>query len=272
MADGSARRGFSYREARLWVQGRGARLLDLLYPPRCPVTDEPVDAHGAFAPSAWSRARLLAPPWCEACGLPFALADPATPLCAPCAAPSRYEHALTGPRRMDSLRSAFAYDEVAARLVLSLKYGDRHDTLPALGRLLARAGVEAAERADVVVPVPLHPRRLRARRFNQAALLADTLALRTGLSHDPLALARVKPSPKQKGLSASQRRRNVQAAFAPRREGELAGLRVLLVDDVLTTGATLTACARAARKAGAVEVHGLTLARVVRDGATLTEA
>ena len=248
--------------ARLARAGRAS--LDLIYPPRCPVTDEAVTRHGAFSGAAWGRTRMISAPQCEACGLPFALTDPAAPRCAPCAAPARFPGGLTGPRRLDRVRSALGYDDEAARLVVGLKYGDRHDQVPALARLMAMAGDVLLEREVVLVPVPLHRRRLAARRFNQAALLSGALAGLTGQAHAPLMLTRTKATPKQKGLSARGRRMNVASAFAVRRGQSAKGARVVLIDDVLTTGATLTACARILRGAGALSVEALTLARVLK--------
>ena len=238
-----------------------ARVLDLVYPPRCPVTDEAVTAHGAFAPAAWGRASLLSAPWCRACGLPLAPTDAVAALCVACAAPGRYRSALTGPGKLDALRAALRYDDACAPMILALKYADRHDVVPALARLLARAGDEVLREGAVLVPVPLHPRRLRTRRFNQAALLAQALGRLTGHATTPMALRRVKPTPPQKGMSPAARRRNVAGAFAAR--GAVPE-RAVLIDDVLTSGATLLGCARALRRAGAREVSALTLARVIR--------
>ena len=254
--------GWPRQTARLERAGRAA--LDLIYPPRCPVTDEPVTRHGAFSGAAWARTRMISAPQCEACGLPFALTDPVAPLCAPCAAPARLPASLTGPRCLDRVRSALAYDEEAAGLVMGLKYADRHDQVPALARLMAVAGDVLLERDVVLVPVPLHRRRLAARRFNQAALLSGALAKLSGHPHAPLMLARTKATPKQKGMSARGRRLNVAGAFAMRRGQEARGARIVLIDDVLTTGATLTACARVLRRAGAMSVEALTLARVLK--------
>lgn len=247
-----------------WLARTGRASLDLIYPPRCPVTDEAVTRHGAFSGAAWARTRMIGAPQCGACGLPFALTDPAAPLCAPCAAPAKFPGGLTGPRRLDRVRTALAYDDEAARLVMGLKYADRHDQVPALARLMAVAGDALLDREVVLVPVPLHRRRLAARRFNQAALLSGALARLSGQPHAPLMLRRVKATPKQKGMSPLARRQNVAGAFALRRGQAAEGLRVVLIDDVLTTGATLLGCARTLRAAGAVSVEALTLARVLK--------
>ena len=242
----------------------GARGLDLVYPPRCPVTDDPVTRHGAFSAGAWARTRMLGTPACTACGLPFALTDPTASLCVPCAAPDRFPGALTGRGRLGRVRSALGYDEEAARLVMGLKYGDRHDQVPAMARLMATACDDVLGPDAILVPVPLHRRRLAARRFNQAALLSGALAKLTGAAHAPMMLARVKATSKQKGMSPAGRRANVAGAFAVRRGASAQGRRVVLVDDVLTTGATLIACARVLRRAGAAEVDAVTLARVLK--------
>ncbi|WP_036766792.1 ComF family protein [Parvularcula oceani] len=242
----------------------GTAALDLVFPPRCPMTDDPVTRHGAFSGRAWAQAQMIAAPLCEACGLPFSLNDPAAPLCAACAAPDRFAGALTGRGRLDRVRSALRYDDESAPVVLSLKYADRHDAVPALCRLLALTGDELLRDGATLVPVPLHPTRLRERRFNQAAVLAGGVARLTRSPHAPRLLIRKRPTPKQKGMSPAARARNVSGAFALRRGESAEGGRFVLIDDVLTSGATLVACARALRRAGAAEVSALTLARVIR--------
>ena len=158
------------------------------------------------------------------------------------------------------------YDEGSRGLVLGFKYADRTEGAAAYGAWLARAGAELAGEADLIVPVPLHWMRLFARRFNQAALLAQALGVETGLPVVPDLLLRRRHTPSQGRLSVDQRRRNVAGAFAVKgaRAPRLAGRRVLLVDDVLTTGATVSACARTLRRGGAGAVDVLVLARVVR--------
>jgi ComF family protein len=133
---------------------------------------------------------------------------------------------------------------------------------------MARAGSELLDEADLVVPVPLHWRRLWQRRFNQAATLGQALARGAGIAFDPLILARVKPTRPQVGLSRSQRRENLQGAFRVTDDArpKLARKRVLLVDDVLTTGSTANAAARVLLRAGAASVDVLAFARVVKDG------
>ena len=259
-SDATGRVRQAARRAVRYAGHAGHAALDLVYPPRCPVTDEAVTAHGTFAAAAWARASLLAPPWCAGCGLPFAPTDAVAALCVPCASPARFRSALTGPGRLDGFRAALRYDDASAPMILSLKYGDRHDLVPGLARLLARAADEVLAAGAVIVPVPLHRARLRTRRYNQAALLAQALGGQTGHAVAPLALRRTKRTPPQKGLSPAGRRRNVAGAFAARGP---APDRVLLVDDVATSGATLLGCAGAMRRAGAQEVAAVALARVI---------
>ena len=237
-----------------------ARLLDLLYPPRCPACGACVERHGRLCTGCWSGLRLLAPPLCRACGLPLPQAAGPDPLCAACS---------RDPPAFGRARAACAYVDVARRLVLAFKHGERTELAPLLADFCARAGADLLAACDVVVPVPLHRLRLWRRGFNQALLLAAGLARRFDRPLLRDALLRIRRTPSQQGLGAAARRRNVTpAAFAvhPRRRELVRGRAVLLVDDVLTTGATLEACARTLLRAGAARVDVLVFARVVRDG------
>jgi ComF family protein len=174
--------------------------------------------------------------------------------------------AIAHPPSYDRARAAVRYDEVARALVHALKYGDRLDLAPTMGRWMARAGRELLQDCDALVPVPLHWRRLWARRFNQSAALAQVIAAdRSGIAVAHSALARIKSTLQQVGLSKSQRAENVQGAFRvpTERRSEVAGRRLILVDDVMTSGATAEACARALLRAGAARVDVLVFARVV---------
>ena len=163
-------------------------------------------------------------------------------------------------------RAALRYDSGSRGLVLAFKHADRTQNAPAFAAWMARAGADALARADLLVPVPLHWTRLVRRRFNQAALLARALSKRTGVPFAPDLLARVRMTRTQGDLTRAQRRRNVRGAFQVRATAPLRGKTVVLIDDVMTTGATFEACARALRRAGAREVRALALARVVRPG------
>ena len=234
------------------------RLVDSMLPPRCINCRALVDRETALCAECWLLFDFLSPPVCVCCGFPFEY-DPGPPdtLCAACTA-----------RRpvFDRARAVLVYGELSRRLVLDFKHGDRTWPAPAFGRWLARAGAELVAEADLAVPVPLHRSRLYARRYNQAAMMALALGRETGLAVQPDLLTRRRPTPSQGRLSPSARRRNVRGAFAVR-PGHAAGVearRILLVDDVLTTGATAEECARTLLRAGASAVDVLTLARVVR--------
>jgi ComF family protein len=173
--------------------------------------------------------------------------------------------AITDPPAYHRARAAVRYDDVARTLVHALKYGDRLDLAPTMGRWMARAGRELLADADALIPVPLHWRRLWTRRFNQSALLAKTIGQENGIAVADTALKRVKATAQQVGLSQAERAQNVQGAFRvpTERKAEVAGRRLILIDDVLTSGATSDACARALLRAGARNVDLLVFARLV---------
>jgi ComF family protein len=185
--------------------------------------------------------------------------------------------AIANPPAYDRARAAVRYDDIARALVLSFKFGDRMDLAPMMGQWMSRAGRELLEDADALVPVPLHWRRLWARRFNQAAALSHAIA-HANITKVPGAqrsvpvltdtLKRVRATPQQVGLNKTQRADNVQGAFRvpPERKADVAGRRVILIDDVLTSGATVDACARALLRSGAAHVDVLVFARVVGGG------
>lgn len=238
------------------------RFLDLVLPPRCLACGTEVGVAGALCPICWQGISFIAAPHCARCGLPFDY-DPtgegATNLvCGAC---------LARPPNFDRCRSVFAYDDASRALLLGFKHGDRTDCAPSFAQWLARAGAMLLAEGDVVIaPVPLHRWRLLKRRYNQSALLALELGRLTGRPVLPDLLIRRRATPSQGGLSAKGRVRNVEGAFAlnPRWRDRVKDTRILLVDDVFTTGATVGECARALRRGGARAVDVLTLARVVR--------
>jgi ComF family protein len=206
--------------------------------------------------TCWSRLSPIERPFCEKLGIPFTY-DPG---------PGIYSmQAIADPPAYARARAAVRYDDIARNMVHALKYGDRLDLAPVMARWMARAGADLLEDADIVAPVPLHWRRMWARRFNQSASLARLLAEPRGLQVSYTALKRVKATPQQVGLSKTERAANVQGAFRVDAAGkaEIARRRVVLVDDVLTSGATVDACARVLLRAGARQVDVLVFARVV---------
>jgi ComF family protein len=226
--------------------------LDMLFPPQA-LDGGPRPLAGGFSAEAWSRIRFLDGPVCDGCGQPFEF-DPGA-RCAAC---------LAKPRAFDAARAACLYDETSRDPILKLKHADRLDLAPMLARWLSRTARELIEEADAIAPVPLHPLRLLRRRYNQAAEIARPLAQMTGTPYLPDALIRRRATDTQAGKSGSGRRRNVAAAFEvpPARRKQVEGLRILLVDDVLTTGATAEGCARALKAAGAARVDLAVVARV----------
>lgn len=230
---------------------------DLVWPPVSPLSGEDVRRTGELSPGDWSKITFIDAPQCERCGLPFPYPVGDGAVCGVCAA---REPAY------DAARSAFVYDDDSRSLVLGFKHGGRTDVLAAFGRWMARAGRVRLSEADCIMPVPLHPRRLRARRFNQSLLLARALSRASGVRVDAHALKRRRATPTQAGRSAKGRVRNVAGAFQVRQRARarLRGARIILVDDVHTTGATLEACARALKRCGAADVTAITLARVVK--------
>ncbi len=202
---------------------------------------------------AWARVAFLEAPVCDGCGAPFEFETGAR--CAPCQA---------RPFVFARARSACLYDDASRDLILRFKHGDRTELAGLFARWIGRAAGELIGEADAVVPVPLHPLRLLKRRYNQAAEIARPLARAAGLQYLPDALVRIRRTDSQGARSGSGRRRNVAGAFTvpDGRKAQVKGRRVLLVDDVLTTGATADACAKALLAGGARAVDLVTVARV----------
>jgi ComF family protein len=233
-----------------------ARLaLDIALPTLCVACREPVHGEGVCA-KCWAQLSFIAPPYCPRLGIPFVY-DPGPELLS--------MEAIANPPAYQRARAAVRYDDVARTLVHALKYQDRTDLAPAMGRWMAQAGRELLAEADALVPVPLHWRRGWSRRYNQSGALARVIERQSGVRLTAEALRRVRPTQQQVGLSRAQRASNVQGAFkvADDRKAAIQGRRVVLIDDVLTSGATVDACARALLRAKAASVDVLVFARVV---------
>lgn len=235
----------------------GRAVVDGVLPPRCLACGTTVDEIDALCGRCWAAITFFAPPWCTNCGAPFPHPMGEKAVCADCA------------RRQpswDRARSVMRYDRHSRRLALMLKHGDHTHLAGALGRWMHRAGGEVLAEAELLIPVPLHWTRLFTRRYNQAVLLAQAIRAAGG---PPVAadwLARRRRTPSQGLLGPAARARNVRGAFALRRGRSVKGKRVVLVDDVMTTGATAEECARVLRRAGAAHVGVLVLARALRAG------
>jgi ComF family protein len=242
------------RAKALW---RGA--LDLIFPPHAEGGAPAVQAGGLTA-ETWSRIHFLDGPVCDGCGAPFEY-DQGPDLngdrarCAAC---------MARPRAFAAARAACLYDDASREPILKLKHADRPDLAGLFALWIGRAAHDLVAEADAVAPVPLHPLRLLRRRYNQAAEIARPLARREGLIYLPDALVRRRATESQAGKSGSGRRRNVAAAFTvpERRRALVEGRRILLIDDVMTTGATAEGCARALKSAGAARVDVAVVARV----------
>lgn len=233
--------------------------LDAVVPPTCLSCEAIVASPGGLCASCWQRMSWIDRPFCTRCGTPFA-ADASggvpDPVCAAC---------LVQRSPLSRVRAAFRYDDSSRALVLGFKHADRTHAGPFFGKWLARAAADVLDGADLLVPVPLHWTRLVWRRFNQSALLAHALSRECGVACVPDLLLRARRTPIQGTLGRLQRQKNVRRAFAvrARRLDRVKDARIVLVDDVLTTGATLAECARTLRRAGAADVRAVTLARVV---------
>lgn len=238
---------------------RAGRLAaDLLTPPVCAACGRRIGSPDALCAECWREVAFIRQPLCDRLGIPLPYAT---------VTPTVSAAALADPPIYDRARAVAAFGPVMRRLVHQLKYQDRHHGRVLFGCWLADAGRDLLGEADVLVPVPLHPMRLLARRFNQSAILANELGRVTGLPVDVHSLQRTRRTPPQVDLTAEQRRLNVRGAFRvrPDRRGRIAGRRVLLIEDVVTTGATITACARALKRAGAARVDVLALAMRVHE-------
>ena len=229
------------------------RVLEVLFPETCPSCNGPSQSHrtAPFCRRCWAGIQPYRGPSCRTCGLPL-----------PSSYADRCGECIADPPEYRTHQSFGLYDGTLREAIHRLKYGKLRRLAPPLADFLFSMEVPGV---DYIVPVPLHPSRLKQREFNQAGLVARHLSRRTGTPLDLLSLEKVKNTPPQVGLPRRQRLANERRAFRLCNDSPLRGRRVLLVDDVATTGATLRACARALAEGGATLIHAVTLARSTPD-------
>ena len=234
------------------------RALSWVFPAQCILCSGLVDGTGGLCADCWRRTPFLTGLVCDTCGASLPGESAAVEHCDDC---------LALPRPWAAGRAALSYRDLGRKIVLSLKHGDRTDLAKPAAVWMERAGREFLRPGTLLVPVPVHWSRLLKRRYNQAAELTRALSARSGLESCPDALLRSRRTPPQDGMTVDGRFRNISGAIRvnPRRLEDVRGRRICLVDDVMTSGATLGGCAEALRAAGAADVSTVVLARVARD-------
>ncbi len=248
------------RQSFVTLDTLATRLLDSVMPPRCLRCGAMVADPGALCSTCFEAVTFITDPFCHRCGIPFADIPVNTDTIL------ERGSCLEHPPAYDHARAVFVYDADSRPLVTRLKYADRTDHAPSLARWMHRAGSTILEQADFILPVPLHRWRLISRTFNQSTLLVRHLSKVNGIPAKFHVLRRIKATPHQGGLSAKDRQRNVANAFRVVKPDEIAGKKIVLIDDALTTGATLNACARVLKSNEASRVDALVAGRVPAPG------
>jgi ComF family protein len=238
------------------AQRAWAATADFIVPPVCLGCQKPLGSHDCLCAACWCQMSFIRAPLCDRLGWPMPFDTGGVMISA---------QASAEPPDYDRARAVARFEGLMRDLVHGLKYADRHDARRLFGTWVAAAGSDLLADADVIIPVPLHRWRLLTRRFNQSAIIAGEVAKISGLPLDQRILERVKPTPQQVRMTRDQRRLNMSGAFkvAAGRGGEIEDKRVVLIDDVITTGATVNACARALKRAGAARVDVLALGLVI---------
>lgn len=244
------------RQRGQWLHNALTQLTNTIFPPLCAICSDHVGTNGGVCAACWTNLTFIEGPLCDRLGTPFAF-DPGVGIVS--------STALARPPVWNRARGAVKFDGPARALVHALKYRDQLQTANLMGRLMARAGAELLSDADFLVPVPLYRMRLWQRRFNQSALLAQQIQSQFGVVSKPKVLIRTRPTRAQVGLDLSSRKKNVRNAFRVPDEqlGDVAGRKCLLIDDVMTTGATAEACTKALLAAGAQRVDVIVFALVL---------
>ncbi len=228
-------------------------LIDILMPGRCYICGQIIEGKSSLCPECYKKITFLSHQCCPVCGKPYLFPQEKEAICQNC---------LKEKPKLKRFRAVFTYDTYSRELILPFKHADRTDMAPFFSKLMFQTGQELIDDCDIIIPVPLHPRRLLKRKYNQAALLAQgiaSLCQKKMLSNTLLRVINTKP---QGHDNRRQRIKNVKNAFLVKKEKDVYGKKILLIDDVYTTGATLNACAESLYAAGAKRVEGLTLARV----------
>ena len=233
-------------------------MLNWVLPERCPCCGIITAAGGPFCMECWQKLEFLGPPWCRGCAAPFVFDRGADAYCAAC---------IANPPRHDGIRAAVKYDDLSAQVALRLKYGGKIGLARVIAHQLLRHVPEEKDQL-IITPVPLHWTRIWSRSFNQSALIGKQLAALTGIAFVPDLLVRHKRTPSMRGLDPKRRRKAVASAFAlhPKYKGTLEGRKIILIDDVLTTGATSDGCVAVLKRGGAKWVQIFCWARALRGG------
>jgi len=233
-------------------------VIDTILPPRCAGSGDIVEIQGAVSPNFWDKLQFIEKPFCKRCAIPFNFESDENAICPHCLAEDPF---------YDESRAAVVYNDASRRIILNFKFNDKTHYVHTFVPWMLRAGKELIDKSDYIIPVPLHPKKLRMRKFNQSALLAHEISKKTGVKYIPEGLIRIKNTTPQKGLNKKQRLENISGAFAIADDylDAFANKNILIIDDIFTTGATLNECARILKNAGALNVYILTIARVAKE-------
>ncbi|MBR4931454.1 MAG: ComF family protein [Alphaproteobacteria bacterium] len=230
-------------------------ICDFVFPPQCPYCEKTITREEMLCTECFKKIPFITGPKCYRCGCPLPFAESEEKLLCP--------KCLTSRSVYDLSRSVFEYDSFSRNAILKLKYADRTDLRHFFVEYMCRAGIDLFDKADIVLPVPLYWTRRLKRKYNQSAILAELIAKKMSLTYSPHILHRKRATKAQAGQTKQERLKNVHSAFSIRNADKIKGKHVLLIDDVLTTGATANACAKILKENGAKAVYVLTIAQAV---------